>query len=361
MPNGIVKRGKKYHIDTTYRGVALRESTGATSLSDAKDYYDARTKEIYDLKVHGKRPESKKVWLDGVEAYVREKLQKKNKPCLNEESQLRILAQYIPADMLLNDICNDTFAKFRQDSKAKGNKNSTINRTLEVARAVLNYCCKKGPSRSPWVVRPPYLDMENTKDKRQAWILDANDEKKLLDALPDHLRDVALLILQTALRSGEALKLKWEWLHTIPELGSVFMIPASEHKNGEAKPVCLNATAEQIIRRRRGQHDVYVFTYHGKPLKKMARRGWHTACKKAGLWEELDGKPHYPIPHDLRKTVNTRLKHLGIHLLTRKMVLGHTVGDVTEDVYAKPTLEPIKEAVDKLVTQHKHTLLRAVK
>jgi len=360
MSNGIVKRGKRYHIDTTYRGVEIRESTGACTLSEAKDYLDARKKDIFNLKIHGIRPESKKIWQEGVEAYVTEKLENKKKKD-TAEIHLRILARYIPADTLLNEICNDTFLQFRQDSKTKGNKNSTINRTLEVARAVLNHCCKKGPSNAPWVTRPPYLDMENKKDKRQAWILDNNDEKRLLAALPDHLSDIALFLLHTALRSGEALKLKWEWLHTIPELGNVFMIPASEHKNGEAKPVYLNEVAERIISRRRGQHEVYVFTYGGKPLQKMARRGWHTACQKSGLWQDMDGKPYYPVPHDLRKTANTRLKHLGIHSLTRKMVLGHTTGDVTEDVYAKPTLEPLKEALDKLVAQPKLTLLRAVK
>jgi len=361
MPYGLYRRGKYYHVDTTYRGRELRQSTGCDKLSAAIEWLDARKRKIFDYQIHGVTPSSKKVWKDGEEAYVTRKL--KNKPQANEHVHLRILSKYIPGNTPLNNICDETFKLFREDSFAAGKKHSSINRTLEVARAVLRYCCTQGSESSPWRIRPPHILMEKRDDLRKPWILDSDDEEKLLDALPDHLSDIALLILQTALRSGEALKLKWEWLHHVPGIGSVFIIPGSEHKNGEAKPVYLNPVAEEIVRKRRGQHPTHIFHYEGTPLSKLARTAWHKACRKAGLWREVDGKPYYPIPHDLRKTVNTRLKHIGISLLTRKVILGHTVGDITEDVYTKPTLEPIKQALDQLIitenfTPSNMTLLR---
>lgn len=396
LPAGLQYKNGRYKVDKRYKPapgyeskriqVAFEKET--TKTVAIQKYNDLMTAE-YNRQVNGHRQEPKQqywTWHEGVVAYI------KKKKILSTDyqtmSHFKVLARYIPADMPLNEICNDTFDKLREDSEthglrvssgnekrtAKGNKQSATNRYIQVARAVLYFCKKKGANDNRWVKQDPNLVTEDeAEEKRIPWVLNNEEEIRLLDALPDHLKNIAIFILNTSVRSGEALNLKWKQLHAMPNIGSFFLIPASEHKNGEAKPVYLNAVAEEIISKCRGKHEEYVFTFKGNPIKKMSRTAWPNAMKRAGLWDTspeamahaTNQRAHYPIPHDLRKTCNTRLKHLGIPLGTRQMVLGHKSGYITDDVYTVSTLEPFKNALDQLVEKidqvEKITLLRAVK
>ena len=380
--NGCYKVDKRYNPAPGYQSVRIQVTLGQTSKTVAVQKYNDLMTAEYNRQVNGHASSPKQYWTwhQGVLAYLKEK------KILSTSDTMRyfnVLDRYIPANMPLNDICNDTFEKLRDDSasqglhenrKTKGNKQSATNRYIQVARAVLYFCKTKGTNDNRWVQQDPNLRTHDEEaEKRIPWVLNHEEEICLLDALPDHLADISKFILNTSVRSGEALNLKWKQLHSMPEIGSFFLIPASEHKNKEAKPVYLNAVAEAIINKCHGKHEEYVFTYKGNPIKKMSRTAWPNAMKKAGLWDTssealahaTNQRAHYPIPHDLRKTCNTRLKHLGIPLGTRQMILGHTSGYITDDVYTVATLEPFKNALDQLVDKvdqvEKLTLLRAVK
>ena len=380
--NGRYKVDKRYKPAPGYQSVRIQVSFGQTSKTVAVQKYNDLMTAEYNRQVNGHARPAKKYWTwhEGVLAYLKEK------KILSTSDTMRyfnVLDRYIPASMPLNDICNDTFEQLRDDSadhglhenrKTKGNKQCSANRYIQVARAVLYFCKTKGTNDNRWVQQDPNLRTHDEEaEKRIPWVLNHAEEIRLLNALPDHLADIAKFILNTSVRSGEALNLKWKQLHTMPGIGSFFLIPASEHKNKEAKPVYLNAAADAIIAKCRGKHEEYVFTYKGSPIKKMSRTAWPNAMKKAGLWDTssqalahaTNQRAHYPIPHDLRKTCNTRLKHLGIPLGTRQMILGHKSGHITDDVYTVATLEPFKRALDQLVEKvdqvEKLTLLRAVK
>ena len=394
LPPGIFPVKGGFEIDKCYKPekncetVRLRKvdkSTAKVAIAEL----DSMMRAEYNIQVNGHQGEGKKkkgaTWAQGVQAYWEEK---GITPESDEFTYFRVLNRYIPKDMLLNDICNATFQKLRQDSKEFGlyvprenekrklrkNKKAATNRYIQVARAVIRFCRSEGTSQNPWVDADPVLRLaDEDEEKRIAWVLTNDESIRLLDALPDYVADIALFILHTSVRSGEAVNLKWRQLHTMPEIGRFFLIPTSEHKNKEAKPVYLNAVAEEIIRRCRGKNSEYVFTYEGQGLAQFPRKSWKAAMKRANLWDtspeafahSISKEAHYPIPHDLRKTCNTRMKHLGIPLGTRKMILGHKSGHINDDVYTVATLEPFKQALDQLVDKREQvqnlTLLRQVK
>jgi len=380
--NGYYKVDKRYKPAPGYQSVRIQVTLGQTSKTVAVQKYNDLMTAEYNRQVNGHASSPKQYWTwhQGVLAYCKEK------KILQTSDTMRyfnVLDRYIPANMPLNDICNDTFEKLRDDSEAhglhenrwtQGNKQSSTNRYIQTARAVLYFCKTKGTNDNRWVQQDPNLRTHDEEaEKRIPWVLNHHEEIRLLDALPDHLADIAKFILNTSVRSGEALNLKWKQLHSMPDIGSFFLIPASEHKNKEAKPVYLNAVAEAIIAKCRGKHEEYVFSYRGERLKKMSRTAWPHAMQRAGLWDAssqalahaTNQKAHYPIPHDLRKTCNTRLKHLGVPLGTRQMIMGHKSGYITDDIYTVSTLEPFKHALDQLVNKSdqiaKLTLLRTVK
>ena len=83
-----------------------------------------------------------------------------------------------------------------------------------------------------------------------------------------------------------------------------------------------------------------VFTYKGKPLKKI-RNAFLLACKRAKI-KNLRF-------HDLRHTFATRLVLSGVDLATVSKLLGHSTIQMTMR-YSHPTPEALKRAVCALDT-----------
>lgn len=171
---------------------------------------------------------------------------------------------------------------------------------------------------------------------------------------------MALFTVNTGLRNREVCGLKWADECEVPGIGaSVFVIPASRHKNGEERLVVLNQAARSVVDANRGVHPEYVFTYSrskrnaGQPLGDMTSPAWSRAVKSLGM----------PIrPHDLRHTFGRRLRSAGVPLETRKALLGHKNGDVTTH-YSAPEIQELLNAVQLLCTDRREsptlTLIRA--
>jgi integrase len=124
-------------------------------------------------------------------------------------------------------------------------------------------------------------------------------------------------------------------------------------KNREERVVALNAVARRVIDEVRGQHPQFVFTYKGKPIQTMHNNGWQAARKRAA--EQYPAVLGEPAPvgfrnvrvHDLKHTFGGRLRAAGVSLETRKVLLGHTTGDITSH-YSAPELQELIEAANRV-------------
>jgi integrase len=160
-----------------------------------------------------------------------------------------------------------------------------------------------------------------------------NDEEqfRLLRELPDHLIKMTLFKVNTGCREAEVCGLKWEWEVPVPEMGtSVFMVPADKVKNRQERLVVLNRVAKAVIEEMRGMHQEYVFTYRGRPVKKMYGTAWRKARTRAGL-------PQVRV-HDLKHTFGRRLRAAGVSFEDRQDLLGHKSGRITTH-YSQAELE----------------------
>lgn len=102
-------------------------------------------------------------------------------------------------------------------------------------------------------------------DLRKPLPLNWEEQNRLFDVLPYHLRQMALFAVNTGCRDGEICELRWEWEIKIPELAHipVFIIPAELVKNGEERLVVCNQTARTVVEGERGKHPTHVFFLKG--------------------------------------------------------------------------------------------------
>jgi integrase len=144
-------------------------------------------------------------------------------------------------------------------------------------------------------------------------------QERLFEELPDYLRKMAIFKVNTGCREGEVCALRWEWEKRYPTMNvSVFVIPGDHVKNRDDRVVVLNRMAASIIEAQRGGHPEYVFSYRGRPVKKMYGRAWRQARERVGL-EQVR-------VHDLKHTYGRRLRAADVSEEDRKDLLGHRSG-----------------------------------
>jgi integrase len=165
--------------------------------------------------------------------------------------------------------------------------------------------------------------------------LTAEESERLLVECPEHLRPIVKLALNTGMRRGELFALKWENIGP-----SALYIPTSKSKRPRVVP--LNEAAKEVLkemRRRNELKSAYVFCdSRGKPWT-VLRRGFETACRKAGI---VDFRFH-----DLRHTFASHLAMKGYPLKAIAELLGHSTIEMTMR-YAHLSPGQLHEAVNSL-------------
>jgi integrase len=264
-------------------------STGTTSKRDAKAVHDRYVAERWQLDKLGARPVH--TWDEAVQRFLDETSHKRTHAW---DCSLAEWFTHRLGGKVLSDINRDTVERLRAE-RAKGRKPGTVNRYMAFLRAVLRRACNDWE----WLDRTPKVTaMRDSAERIRSLSID--ECQRLLQELPDHLRDMALFSVATGLRQANVKRLRWSWVSLQREH---LTIPASEHKNGKALGLPLPDVALQVLRRRKGIHPVYVFTYDGKPVVQVNTKAWRNALKRAGI-EDFRW-------HDLRHTFATWHRELG--------------------------------------------------
>jgi len=352
--SGLRRRGSVWHIEKQIKGYGrLYESCRTADRHEAECYYLFRLEQIRQEVVYGKR--SARRFREAATKYLEE-----HTHLSSIADQARMLKQLDPfiGDLALQQVHDDTLKPFIAQRLTEGVKHKTVNSALGVVRRILTLAARKWRDAQgrTWLETPPLLTMLPLTDARQPYPLSLDEQQRLFRELPVHLASMAIFKVNTGTRDQEVCRLRWEWEVEVPELGTaIFLIPAQHVKNREDRVVVVNDIARSVVESCRGQHRELVFTYRGRPVTKMMSSAWKRARQTAADQLEQDTGASAPAGfrqlrvHDLKHTFGRRLRAAGVPLETRKVLLGHTTGDITSH-YSAPELAELLAAANRVCT-----------
>ena len=175
---------------------------------------------------------------------------------------------------------------------------ATINRYMKLLHAVLRLWVKRG-----LLLTSPAASLELARENNaRNRCLSADEESRLVKALPVWLRPLIVVAMHTGMRRGELLALRWDDV----DLASG-QLHIRRDKAGDGRWVALNSEALDALRtaKRRSIVSPLVFcTPEGHSLGTNFKRYWQPAVKAAGLADFRF--------HDLRHTFASRLVARGV-------------------------------------------------
>ena len=193
-------------------------------------------------------------------------------------------------------------------------KIASVNRELEVLRAMLNYALQ-----NEWLIKNPFALTKGIISKaaevQRDRVLSNDEEQRLLDVSVDrraHLRPLLICALDTAMRRGEIFKMRWR---DIDLLKNEICIPQTNTKTEVAR------TAGVTTRLREELETLWEVS--SKDLSKTVfgltdtiKTSFKSACEEAGITDFRF--------HDCRHTATTRMIASGSPHTEVMKITGHS-------------------------------------
>jgi integrase len=193
---------------------------------------------------------------------------------------------------------------------------ATINRDLRFLAQIL-----KQAERERYIGRSPFdlgkFFANEYRDRRKPHILTLDEEKKLLAIARPKIRVLIVLGVETGMRTGEMLGLRWEH---IDFLNNCLQVEKSKTRAGIRK-VPLTAICKSELLRWRNligpEYSEWVFPSFSNRRHQLqgGRKAWASELKKAGI-------SFFPI-YNLRHTFASRMTGEGVSPITIAQMLGH--------------------------------------
>lgn len=221
------------------------------------------------------------------------------------------------------------YRRMRLEAKRFAKKISplTTNRELALLKAMFTKAVDYGYASTNPVKR---VKMIPESDAARERILTPAEERTLLEKAPQHFRPFLIIALNTGMRRGEILNLKWPQIDFEKRLVHVIKTKSSRNRI-----VPMNNMLYQTLRSMKtganGTERVYPFKYVQYVFEKA-----RTDAGLAGL-----------RLHDLRHTFATRLIQSGANPFTVQRILGHSTITMTMR-YVHPSEDLMRDAVTSL-------------
>ena len=275
----LFKRKNTWHVDVVSpSGERVRQSTGTTNKALAQEFHDKLKHELWRIAKLGDRP--RRTWHEAVVRWLKEQSHKAT--IETDKIHLRWLDAHLGGKYL--DTINRAMIDRLTDARiAEGVSNASVNRVLEVLRAIL----RKSVNEWEWLDRAPQVRMLKEPTRRIRF-LTREEAQRLLAELPEHLADMAAFSLATGLRRSNVTGMQWSQVDVVKRLA---WIHPDQAKARKAIPVPLNAEAVLLIRKQIGKHPTHVFSFHGHPILQVSTKAWYKALERAGIedfrWHDL--------------------------------------------------------------------------
>lgn len=249
---------------------------------------------------------------------------------------LKNFEEYFGTDTIIANIHYVHLETYRNHLRQKLTNKKTIRTDASVNREIscLHHLLSKGAEwdlleQNPFKKGKSLLTKENNQRLR---FLSHDELQKLLAAAPDHLKEIIICAVNSGMRRGELLSLKWEQIHN----GLIYL---EKTKTNEPRQIPINNTLVELFGKIKKQNpgSAYVFAYRTSKkdedignLKVLTftdtpmhniKHSFQTAVKKAGI-------EHCRF-HDLRHTFASHLLMNGASLKDVQELLGHKTFEMT--------------------------------
>jgi integrase len=212
-----------------------------------------------------------------------------------------------------------------------------VNRELEALRSVCRWCVAQGwLTRSPFEYGEPVINKSHEASRDR--VLSHDEEESLLNACTGrraHLRAIVVMAIDTAMRRGEILKLRWSFVNLHQ---GVINLPAEVTKTGKARSVPitprLRTELEVLKRESGGDDDSSVFG-----ITTNIKDSWKAACRESGIVGCRF--------HDLRHTAITRMIAANVNPALVMKISGHD-SMRTFQRYLNPEASTLRDVAERL-------------
>ena len=306
---------------------------------DSQATLGAFIEHTYKEWVHANRPKTAAASLDRLErcfeAWYRRHLQQIT-PELVEDWKTRRLKDGRAATTVIRDIASLSAVLTRavKMRKLESNPIRNVDKPRVDRRPKVRYLSEEEEARLR-------VALGERDDEGQTERLTANEWRRQraqepLPALPhyaDHLTPAVLLSMNTGLRRGELLSLRWADINFREKL---LTVDGGGAKSGDTRHVPLNSEALEVIEKWRMQAPQVDYVL---PVRTSFKTAWRSLMKRASIsrfrW------------HDLRHHFASRLAQAGVPLNTIRELLGH--GSLAMTLrYAHLAPNQGRDAVEKL-------------
>jgi integrase len=230
--------------------------------------------------------------------------------------------------------------QFKQQRRTEEVKGSTINRDLRFLAQIL-----KQAERERYLARSPFdrarFFLNESRERRKPYVLSSKDEQQILATARPRIRLLVALGVDTGMRTGEMLGLRWK---DIDFLNHIISVERSKTASGiRIVPMSKQCKIELVRWRNLLGPDFseWVFPNFENRRHKLqgGRKAWASTLEKAGL-------PFFPIYY-LRHTFASRLTAAGVSPLVIAQLLGHSSTQIVPR-YAQVIDENRLDAIRKL-------------
>jgi len=318
----VRKRGKNWVIDYRVGGKKIIKVVGPYKrdavAAEGKIKAQIREGRFFDCKPHTTTSLG--------ELLRRYKEHSKGKRSVASEAfHLKAIESHFGSDTIIQNIDRasvEDFVKARQETPTRHGRprsGATVNREFAAFRCMFNRAVNWG-----LLERNPVVGIKMMRDSnRRTRFLTVEEARRLLDSSSAHLRPILLCALETGMRRGEILKLRWPDIDLARRL-----IYVGQTKTGISRHVPVSSRLMDLFKRLPRRIDCdHLFAgipRFGKVAQPFhdVRSSFERACKEAKV-------ANFRF-HDLRHTAASHMVMAGVPLKTVAEILGHTTTAMTE-------------------------------
>jgi integrase len=326
----VFQKGKNWYIDYYDKGKRKRKKIGPSKKLALQILKDIEVK-IVKKEYLGIVDEKKVLFEDFVAQYL--VYSKANKSFSTYERRDRYSTANLKAvfeGQYLFDITSEMIEKYKAQRLQKVEP-ATVNRELACLKHMYTKAVEWG-----YVKTNPGKSVKKLKEPPgRLRYLRPEEVNALISCCSGHLRPLVVTAINTWMRRGELLNLRWPQIDLENR-----KITVLNTKNNESRVIPINQTLyEELNSLSNGPKGEHVFySRYGRPFRD-AKEGFAAALKRAGIDDFRF--------HDLRHTFGSHMVMQGVDLRTVQQVMGHKDIKMTMR-YSHLSPEYVQQAIERL-------------